>query len=245
MTAQRHLTGTISGAGAGPRASQQVRTAVRGVDPAASVVVSLGWQKLDEFIAVLAGTGDPGWAGDGIAFHPYAPTPVGVVALMRQLSKTLAAHGRPATPLYVNEIGWPRAFGVPAAHAWSGMIADETRAASLSILGDAFQRSDCDVRMYAPYSLIEPEEDKGNVEDWMGMLHRDGTPTAAFASLSAAARRDLPARKGGLALCGQAGTSDPDALLPLSLRASRTTPGCFAAHVRYFGNPLEQATVTA
>ncbi len=229
----------------------QMRDAVKGVDPGANVVVSLGWQNPSGFIDGLARSGNPAWAGDGIAFHPYAPTPAGIVVLMRNLHRALAAHGRSGTPLYVNEIGWPRAFAAPATHAWDGLVSDATRAASLSIVGDALQRSDCGVRMFAPYSLVEPEEDTNNVEDWMGILHRDGSPTAAFTALRAAARRESPAPAGRLAVCGEPGSSDTGALLPLSLQASRATSACdsggvhLAGEVRYAGNPLEQATLTA
>ena len=222
----------------------RMRAAIKEVDPGAAVVLSLGWQGLERFVADMAGTGDPAWAGDGVAFHPYAPTMAGVSALMRRLSVTLAANGRPGLPLWVNEVGLPRAYAAPAAHAWEGFVADETRAATLAIVGDALQRSDCNVRQYAPYSLVEPEQSHGNIEDWMGILHRDGSPTAAFQAIAAAARRERPARAGTLALCGNVPASDESALLPLSLEAKRTEGECYTGAVRYYGNPLEQATVT-
>src|SRR3954452_3826817 len=167
-----------------------VRDAVKSVDPGASVLISLGWQDFEAFMNGLYGAGLKG-ASDGIAFHPYAPTAGGVVKLTRQLRAILAANGEPDLPIQLTEIGWPKApdGGDGSWRAYYGPVSDRARAATMTLTGDALAASDCNVKSYVVYSLVEEEKDPANIENWLGLFSRNGSATPSSNAVTQATSR--------------------------------------------------------
>lgn len=43
---------------------------------------------------------------DGVGLHPYVPNAQGMAGQIRNLRRVMRAHGDPATPIYVTELGW-------------------------------------------------------------------------------------------------------------------------------------------
>jgi hypothetical protein len=88
----------------------------------------------------------------------------------------------------VTEVGWPRPNESPTA-AFS--LPDETRAGAVALAVDALRASDCGVSAVQLFTWTSPERDPLEQEDWFGLVHPDGSPTAATrstASTSASAR---------------------------------------------------------
>lgn len=239
---------------------KQVRAAVRSVNPAIGVLVSLGWQDFANYTRALYAAGLRG-SSEGIAFHPYAPTAAGVVRLTRTLREVTAAAGEPDLPIYMTEIGWPRAQTPPGpTTVYNGPVSDAARAATASLAGDALAVSDCNVRNYIYYSLVEEARDPNNNEDWLGLLNANGTPTQTMTALAGSARRwkaqsaIRSGRKPMLKLCsGTRGeklrfsnTLPPaDGQLPVELKlpVPLRSKSCFVAQTSYYGDPLEDVTV--
>jgi len=243
------------------RAFRWVRAAIRSVDPSARALASFGWEDLDRYLDTFYRAGAKGQT-DGIAFHPYAPTARGVLTLVAHLRRIMVAHREPDLPIDVTEIGWPRAPSGPGAlHAWDGAVSDAARAATMALTADALLRSDCGVRSFIVYSLVEPELNPDHVEDWLGLYGRDNTPTAASRALGATIARWTAAPAGAagpLRLCAPAddppvaaaGAATPPpppatgaGLLPLELEPSRSSPDCAAGRVGYHGNPIEDVSL--
>lgn len=239
----------------------QIRGALKAVDPSMQVLVSLGWQDFWNFMTVMY---DAGLAGqsDGIGFHPYAPTPGGIVKMTRTLRTLLGRRGEPDLPIYITEIGQPvPAPGIaPAASAYAGAIADGSRAASAAIAADALAHSDCNVKGYDWYSLVEPQLDPANVEDWLGLVNVDGSTTQTLLALGGSARRWSGAwgmllrggRRPMMDLCRGRDARDivrGDRIrnvtrLPLQLHVPMPAPSpCMTISTTYYGNPLEDVSV--
>lgn len=240
---------------------QQVRWAMKAADPAMQIIVSLGWQDFQAFTNKLY---DAGLAGqsDGVGFHPYAPTARGVVVLTRRLRDILVARGEPDLPIYMTEIGWPKNQTGWTANkrAFDGPVTDQARAATASLAADALAASDCNVKDYVFYSLVEEERDPLNIEDWLGLFNADGTPTATVQALAASAQRwagpwGQRVRAGRTPLLQLCHGESPDRVVA----ASPVKPGsrmplqltvpvpvrdrCFTIQTRYYGNPLEDVSV--
>jgi hypothetical protein len=239
----------------------QVRDAMKAVDPGMQVLVSLGWQEFWNFTTALY---DAGLAGrsDGIGFHPYAPTPAGIIALTRQLRTLLTRRGEPDLPIYITEIGQPDAVpgATPSPTAYTGAVSDAARAASASAAADALAQSDCNLKGYAWYSLVEPQTDPANVEDWLGLVNADGSPTATLQALGRSARRWAGplgmlvrgGRRPMMDLCHGRDARDvirSDAMtnvvrLPLQLHVPMPARGpCMTLSATYDDNPLEDVSI--
>lgn len=169
----------------------------------------------------------PGLVGalDGVALHPYARGPTGVVDLVAALRATLLELGGGDVPISVTEVGWPRpnqsstaAFALP----------DDTRAGAVALATDALASSDCGVRRLVLFTWTTPMRDPAEQEDWFGLVMPNGTNTPAATAYAAAAVRVPPA--GVLSICGGRPTARALALR-LSLRSAR--PRCVTAHVTY------------
>lgn len=151
----------------------KARAAIKGVDPDATVLVG----------GLLPGTGfaraiyevraDAAELIDGIAFHPYSRTPEGVVEEVRRLRRTLEEVGDPHAPIHITELGWVTNPPSSSLH-WS----DEERARNLEAAVRALTWSDCGVESVIPYTWTTPEQNPDDMEDWYGMTHPDGTPSA-------------------------------------------------------------------
>jgi hypothetical protein len=133
------------------------RTAIRAVDPAATVIVGgladdsasfyadqdYPQQYIDQMFAA-----DPALRGqvDGFALHPYASSAADAEKWVVHFRKDLVKLGEGSAPLYLTELGWQT--GDPGAESW--------RAQQMGALALTLSRSNCGIAMLAPYDWIDP-----------------------------------------------------------------------------------------
>ena len=150
----------------------KARAAIKAVDPDATVVV--GGLVADTTFVEAMYAARPELKGnvDAVGWHPYAPTAAGVVGSVRALRRSLEQLGEPNVPIHITELGWPT-----SGEGTSIVIPEDQRAVALEFTADGLARSDCGVVSVIPYTWTTPEVDSGNIEDWYGLRHPDGTPT--------------------------------------------------------------------
>jgi hypothetical protein len=173
---------------------------------------------------------------DGIGAHPYAAGATGVVDEVVSIRATLNELGAGDVPIDVTELGWPLPNQSPTA---SFALPDRTRAGAMSLVADAMRNSDCGVERLMLFTWTTPETDPAEQEDWFGLVHPDGSPTAAQGALAAAAGRS--ATGSPLAMCGA--PRSRTSTLKLSLDARRTSRRCVAATVSYRDDPVNRIPV--
>ena len=142
------------------------------------------------------------------------------------MRSTLVAAGDPNLPIYLTETGQPALPGTAGA----------TRAATLSLTGDALARSDCNVQGYDVYGLIGSGTDLGPIdEEYMGIYdYMTDALNITDQALIAASQRWMADPTSGLVLWGAAATPASD-LLPVGLSRIHTSPTCVSATVTYGG----------
>lgn len=156
------------------------RNAIKRIEPRSRVIVG-GLIGPRSFLAgILAAI--PGLRNriDGVAIHPYGPSPSAVLGNVALARAGLDALGMRATPLYVTEYGWatepPGGAGyLPAAQRPSFIAQTET------MLG----RSGCGIGSVDLYTWLTPRRHLGDNEDWYGISPRNasGSPdVSAFAA---------------------------------------------------------------
>ena len=147
------------------------RSAIKAVDPQASVVVgglALGEQNgTDEaqFIQrMYAHRPDLRGNVDGVGLHPYQPTVADTYARIASFRQALDQVAGPDVPIEITELGWATT-AVPEAQ----------RASDLQTMAEQLPRSDCNVTRFLPYTWLTQETDSSNPEDWFGIWNHDGT----------------------------------------------------------------------
>lgn len=133
---------------------------------------------------------------DGVAIHPYADGPAGVLAHVGRARAQLRRLGLGAVPLYVTEYGWttqpPGSLDYAPASARPGYI--ETTLAALG-------HTDCNIAAVTVFSWVTLETNPRSYADWFGLEPVRGGPSpdrSAFAAGVRAAQAPGPTR----ALCG-------------------------------------------
>jgi hypothetical protein len=161
------------------------RDAIKAADAEARVLVG-GMSYAPGFIPQLFAT-RPGARGqvDGVAIHPYAKTPLGVLRDVRRSRQALAAAGLPETPLYVTELGW-----VSSPRRSRKYAPRSRRARYVEEAVGALRRVDCGVAVVVLYTWVTPMEDRSDEEDWFGIRRPDVRPTRAGRAFSRAAQGD-------------------------------------------------------
>jgi hypothetical protein len=149
----------------------KARAAIHAVDPQATVLVGGIAGNAGYVAAMYAARPELRGSVDAVGWHAYAADAGGMVRGVRALRRTLDGVGETAVPIHLTELGWPTSGGVPIA------LAEDTRAASLELVTDAFARSDCGIGAVVPYTWSTPEKDPASVEDWYGIRHADGSST--------------------------------------------------------------------
>ena len=158
----------------------QTRAAIETVQPDARVLVG-GLTHPAAFLpAVLAAA--PVLAGqlDGVAIHPYGPTPQAVLDNVRAARTALASRGLNRVPVYVTEFGWTT--HPPGAHDY---LPERLRPSYIERTLGALGHVDCGVAAALLYAWVTPERDPANPQDWFGITPPGGGSTpdiAAFAS---------------------------------------------------------------
>jgi hypothetical protein len=164
------------------------RTAIKAVDPAGRVLIG-GLTNPPLFLpAVLAARPDLRGQIDGVAIHPYGPSPMAMLGAMKTDRTLLRSLGLPGVPLYVTEFGW--VSHPQGARDW---IPPRLRPGYIRTSFQALAHSDCGIGGIILYTWVTPERDPANEYDWFGIHppRGGGTPatTAAFADGIASANR--------------------------------------------------------
>ena len=165
------------------------RAAIHAADPTASVIVgglsddSLlpGYNPSKDYPAVYAYrmfAADPGLKGnvDAFGLHPYAATAADVVKWTIHFRQVLDSIGEASAPIDITEIGWTT--GDAAREAW--------RASMMGAVANELSRSDCGIRLLAPYDWVNPEVDSSSD---FGLIDFTGLTTRLRPAGSAGSRR--------------------------------------------------------
>ena len=133
------------------------RAAIHAVDPTASVIVGglsddsrlPGYDPSKDYPAVYAYrmfAADPGLKSnvDAFGLHPYAATAADVVDWTIHFRRVLDSIGEASVPIDITEIGWTT--GDATREAW--------RASMMSAVANELSRSDCGIRLLAPYDWV-------------------------------------------------------------------------------------------
>jgi hypothetical protein len=167
------------------------RTAIKRADPAGRVLVG-GLTNPPVFLpAVLAARPDLRGHIDGVAIHPYVPSPQAILAAVKADRALLRSLGLAGVPLYVTEFGW--ASSPRGARDW---IPPPLRPGYITTSFQVLVHSDCGIGGVILYTWVTPERDPANEYDWFGIHPPRGgesSPgTAAFAAGIADAGRPQP-----------------------------------------------------
>lgn len=156
------------------------RSAIKAADPAGRVLIG-GLSNPPVFLPAMLAA-EPGLRGhiDGVAVHPYGPTPLAILAALKTDRTLLRSLGLPDVPLYVTEFGWvsrPR-----GAQDW---IPPRLRPGYIRTSFQTLAHSDCAIAGVILYTWVTPELDPANEYDWFGIHPPRGGPTRAVTSAAA------------------------------------------------------------
>ena len=132
------------------------RAAIHAVDPTASVIVgglsvAGSYNPSHDDAAVYVYQmfqADPSLRGavDGFGLHPYGTNAADTIEWTAHFRQVLDQLGESSTPIDITEFGW--ITGDAVQEAW--------RAAQMTAAGLTLSRSDCGIRLLAPYDWISP-----------------------------------------------------------------------------------------
>ncbi len=157
------------------------RAAIRSKQSGATVIVG-GLTRPAWFLSGMLAA-DPGLQGqiDGVAIHPYAPTPDKVFAGVRSARLAMDADGLGAVPLFITEVGW-------TTHGSGGrdVAAAAERPAYISTTISTLAHSDCGIAGVMLYAWTTPEHNPSNPQDWFGISPPNAAPSADTDAFTAA-----------------------------------------------------------
>jgi hypothetical protein len=140
------------------------RTAIRAVDPTAAVLVG-GLIHSPGFLStMLAANPDLRTEIDGVALHPYAANPAGVISNVVRARRALDDLGLAAAPLYVTEFGWTTS--PPGAISY---LPERLRPTYIEETTAGLARIGCALAAVILYTWVTPERDPANSGDWYGI----------------------------------------------------------------------------
>lgn len=150
------------------------RTAIHAVDPQGSVIVggladdSGTFNASQDYPAQYVQqmfAADPSLEGnvDGFGLHPYGATAADVTSWVVDFRKELDNLGEASAPIDITELGWTT--GDSTRENW--------RAWQMFNVGVQLSRSDCGIRMLAPYDWINPADPSGD----FGLVDESGLDT--------------------------------------------------------------------
>jgi hypothetical protein len=127
---------------------------------------------------------------DGVAVHPYSPTPRDVLNALAAARTALNGLGLARVPLYVTEIGWSTSPSAGGKYA-----PPQLRPGYIQALFTALGHTNCAVAAVMLYAWMTPERNPSDGNDWLGIHPPAGgdTPdTRAFIDAVRAARSAGP-----------------------------------------------------
>jgi hypothetical protein len=159
----------------------RARKAITAVQPDARVIVG-GLTDIAHFIpAMLAARPGLGAHIDGVAIHPYGPTPAVVFSRVRGARSVLQQSGLGDVPLYVTEFGWTTR--PPHSLGWAPA---RLRPRYLTTALATLAHSDCGIAAAILYTWVTPRLNPADHEDWYGIEPPAGGTSPDVAALTAA-----------------------------------------------------------
>jgi hypothetical protein len=136
------------------------RSSIKALDPSAAVDIGglsesgsprSSTDSAATYVALMLAT-NPSLKGaiDAVALHPYAPSAGESEGWVVHFRHALSSMGVGGVPLDLTEFGWPYSL---TTETW--------RATQMGDLGDALPRSNCGVRLAAPYDWVNPGNPAG------------------------------------------------------------------------------------
>jgi hypothetical protein len=177
------------------RLYEAARSAIHRVDPGTPVLVGGLADGHRRFLASLLRQPELRGGVDGIAIHPYAATPAGVLATVEGYRRRLTTFGFGPVPLYVTEYGWSSrpilspAFS-PSAQSPSYAPASIRPRFIVQAARDVLS-SGCNVRMAIFYAWLTQQSTPASPYQWFGVAAPNGAATPAT--------RDIGRQAGALA----------------------------------------------
>lgn len=122
---------------------------------------------------------------DGVAIHPYAANPTGVLTQVERYRHRLDELGFGAVPLYVTEYGWSSRRGSPLEPAPIGSYAPAAlRPRFIVQTARQVLSSGCNVRMAIFYAWLTSDRNPRALYDWYGVASPSGAQTPASQALA-------------------------------------------------------------
>jgi hypothetical protein len=142
----------------------RARAAIKAVQPDARVIVGGLTQATTFLPAMVAAAPQLSQQLDGVAIHPYGPTPHGVLDKVRRARATLKALGAGRVPLYVTEFGWstspPGGFGY---------LPERLRPTYIEQTLTELGHLDCGIAAVLVYAWVTPQASPSDNNDWFGI----------------------------------------------------------------------------
>jgi hypothetical protein len=120
---------------------------------------------------------------DGVAIHPYGPTPAAVLGNVIAARRTLDLLALQNVPLYVTEFGWTTS--PPGA---TDGAPEAARPAYIAQTIEALARSGCGIAATVLYTWATPELRPGDAQDWFGISPPHGGTSPDVAAFTRALR---------------------------------------------------------
>ena len=158
----------------------QTRAAIDFVQPGAQVLVGGLTHPASFLAAMLSAAPRLSTQLDGVAIHPYGPTPHAVLDNVRLARGALDLLGLAHAPLYVTEFGWTTA--PPGALDY---LPERLRPGYIERTLGALGHLDCGVVTALLYAWVTPERDPANAQDWFGISPPAGGTSADVAAFAA------------------------------------------------------------
>jgi hypothetical protein len=164
--------------------------ALHAVDPGARVVVGgLLARGSGQFVSdMLAARPELKDEIDAVGLHAYGATVDASISTMVDLRNWLTSLGMANTPIEVTEVGWSTqglSWAVPDAMRATDIAQLLPRAAALR-----------GVTRLLVHTWMTKEQSPSDGEDWFGLVHPDGTPSASGTAFAAALGALLPGDAG-------------------------------------------------
>jgi hypothetical protein len=159
------------------------RNAIKSVEPRSRVIVG-GLVGPRSFVAgMLAAIPGLRTRIEGVAIHPYGPSPAVVLGNVELARAGLDALGMTSTPLYVNEFGW--ATEPPGG---AGYLPAAQRPPFIERTLAELAHSGCGLAAIELYTWLTPRRDLSDNEDWYGISPASAGPSADVSAFAAGLR---------------------------------------------------------
>jgi hypothetical protein len=140
------------------------RAAIKAVAPTVLVLIGGLTRPVPFLLALLAAAPQLRGQLDGVAVHPYASTPLGMIAVVRRTRATLTMLGLAGVPIYVTEFGW--AIAPPGGpHYLPDSLRPQYIATTLAALG----HTNCGVAAAVLYTWATPGKYPTDAQQWFGV----------------------------------------------------------------------------